>query len=195
MKLIIGKKYVPHSKNAGCKGLGCSRVWERAQINDQKYLYYTGFDTDSQEHCFDEKYIPGYKPNGDYFLESDVTEYIENINPNNMKRTFTVDEEFILAAYKAACNEWQEKIKNKFPELFRKSPIEIAIENVGTKVYGYPVTFEGSLVKIPLPNANREWSLAVFEYVQNFIEKYPASYPRHDKHLKTDEFMYIEFNY
>jgi hypothetical protein len=193
MKLEIGKKYVPHSKSDGWGKLEDSPSWVRAQKTGQNYLYYTGV-YDDDHHCFDNIFCPAVGASGDFFKTYDVTEYIENIKTDNMKQTFVVDEKFILEAYDAACSEWKEKIKSKFPVLFYKSPIEEAIEKVGTKVYGYPVTFEGNLVKILLPNANREWSLDVFEYVQNFIKRYPSSYPRHDKHLKTDEFMYIDFN-
>jgi len=195
MKLVIGKKYVPHSKSVGPTNLDSSIVWRRAQEKGQNYLYYTGVYDGT--YCFNESLdasITEGEGYGDYFAISDVTEYIENIKTDNMKQTFLVDEKFILEAYDAACSEWKEKIKSKFPLLFYKSDIEKAIENVGTSVYGYPVTIEGNLVKIPLPNANREWSLEVFEYVQKFIKRYPNSYPRHDSHLKTDQFMYIDFN-
>ncbi len=36
-----------------------------------------------------------------------------------MTNIFKVDKEFILEAYKAACNTWKEKLRKQFPEVFK----------------------------------------------------------------------------
>ncbi len=36
-----------------------------------------------------------------------------------MNNTFNVDKAFILEAYKAACNEWKNKLRKQFPEVFK----------------------------------------------------------------------------
>jgi len=189
MKLQIGKKYTPHLKSPGFHGLENSNCWRRAKEKGNNFLYYTGVM--DGHHCFnhDEQGV-----GGDYFLESDVTEYVENIKTESMKETFTVDKEFILEAHRAACFEWEKKIEKKFPELFAKTPIEEAIKKVGSVVFGEPVRHEGNLVKIPLPTANRAWSMEVFRYVQQFLSMYPNSYPVHRKEHDTSNFMYIEFS-
>jgi hypothetical protein len=191
-KLQVGKKYVPHSKMAVFKGLDNSNCWKRAVEKKQNYLYYTGVY--GGKHCFSDDYLDEREPDGDYFLKSDVTEYIENTKTESMKETFTVDKEFILEAHRAACLEWEKKIEKKFPELFAKTPIEVAIKKVGSEVFGKPVTHEGNLVKIPLPTANRAWSIDVFRYVQQFLSMYPNSCPVHRKEHDTSNFMYIEFS-
>ena len=76
--LIIGNKYVPHSKKGfytGNKGLNSSSIWKEAKAKNQPYLYYNGLN--EEEHVFgiDTEY------DGDYFLESDVTPYVEFILP------------------------------------------------------------------------------------------------------------------
>lgn len=72
------------------------------------YVYYSGvFDTqgsmpiDNFEDTLAKNYII-------------ITE-----EPMKEKDTLTVDREFILEAYKAACNEWKRKLEDKFPDLLR----------------------------------------------------------------------------
>lgn len=111
-----------------------------------------------------------------------------------------VENEFILAMHKAACSGWKSKIETKFPDLFKKSAIEIAIELVGSTCYNYPVIHDGMYVKVPLPNANSEWSLNAFEYVKEFVKVYPGSYPVHYPRGKygvdfdNSEYIYIYFS-
>jgi hypothetical protein len=107
--LIVGEKYVPHSKNNGKERLESSSVWRHAKRKNQPFLYYTGaFGNDL---CFDENPYSG-KPAGDFFLPTDVTPYKET------PTTFQVDVEFIKAGYASACKEWKKKLEKKFPELF-----------------------------------------------------------------------------
>lgn len=71
--LVIGGKYVPHSKSApGYEGLEDSSAWIKAKHRGQSYLVYTGVDKEG--HTF--WYEMG-ENSGDYFLPSDVTPYIE----------------------------------------------------------------------------------------------------------------------
>ena len=71
--LVIGGKYVPHSKSApGFEGLEDSYAWRKAKYRGQYYLICTGKDRDG--HMF---WYEMDKDNGDYFLPSDVTPYIE----------------------------------------------------------------------------------------------------------------------
>ena len=79
--LIIGGKYVPHSKSwYEDETLEDSVAWRKAQANGQPYLYYVGVDEDwghSPTPMFWHEYIEDDKDNGDYFLPSDVTPYVE----------------------------------------------------------------------------------------------------------------------
>lgn len=70
--LVIGKKYVPHSKSVGVM-LEYS-VWRQAKSMSQPYIYYKGLYNET-EHTFD--FEDNGEPSGDFFLPSDVTEYIE----------------------------------------------------------------------------------------------------------------------
>ena len=79
--LIIGGKYVPHSKSwYEDETLEDSVAWRKAQAKGQPYLYYVGVDEDwghSPTPMFWHEYIEDDKDSGDYFLPSDVTPYIE----------------------------------------------------------------------------------------------------------------------
>jgi len=107
-----------------------------------------------------------------------------------MKKTFTVDQSFILEAYNNSFSEsHQQKLKESFPEAFILSPVEFAISKVGEYVlYSYRVRSvilkKGSYVLVPLPNANTDWTLAAFGYVERFVKKYPSSYPIHGVEAK-----------
>lgn len=71
--LVIGGKYVPHSKSwYEDETLEDSDAWRGAQDRGQSYLYYTG--DDGGYYMFWYEMDEG---NGDYFLPSDVTPYIE----------------------------------------------------------------------------------------------------------------------
>lgn len=75
--LVIGGKYVPHSKSIGCS-LSISLPWRTANIKKQPYLYYKGER--------DKSHVFGVFPkvdtsdlSGDIFLPSDVTSYVEPV--------------------------------------------------------------------------------------------------------------------
>lgn len=42
---------------------------------------------------------------------------------------FTVDKEFVMQAYEAACSTWKERIEDKFPDLFPKSKYVQIVED------------------------------------------------------------------
>jgi hypothetical protein len=71
-KLIVGEKYVPHSKNGSVLELETSSEWAHAKKKGQPYMYYTGL-YDDEFHCFSYK-MSGW-PNGDFFTPEDVTEF------------------------------------------------------------------------------------------------------------------------
>jgi len=68
--LVIGKKYVPKSKNGYAKFQ--SVHWMQAQTKNQSYLFYLGMD--DEYHVFS-SYDHG--TDGDFFLASDMEEYEE----------------------------------------------------------------------------------------------------------------------
>lgn len=192
MKLEINKKYVPHSKSVG-KSLECSTVWTKAKLKNQPYLYYTGCDYGA--HCFSYKPCEG-NVESEWFLPTDVTEYIEESNKTitmsfeglNTGIKFNVqpevqcqlvENEFIVEAYNEACSEWKQKLSAKFPSLnLGRNEIEKAVEKIGKEIYPRKsIEIEGNYVKIPLPNANTDWTFKAFEYVKKFCGEFPKSYP------------------
>lgn len=103
-------------------------------------------------------------------------------------KKFEVEEGFIREIYNAASSEWKKKLKEKFPGMF-KSTIEKAVLSVrGGKVYDhFDVKVLLNFILIPLPNANREWTISAFEWMKEFVEKYPYSYPIHDPESRDRE--------
>ena len=96
-----------------------------------------------------------------------------------------------------------EKIEKKIKELQCEveklkadechTSIEKAINNIGEKVFGYPVEHDGMYVKVSLPNCNPEWTFEAWDYVRRFCERYKGSYPIHYKHLDNSNYQYINF--
>lgn len=73
--LVIGNKYVPHSKSwYEDETIEDSTAWREAKDKGQPYLYYTGNEEGGHCHTF---WYDIDENNGDYFLPSDVTPYIE----------------------------------------------------------------------------------------------------------------------
>ena len=68
--LIIGNKYVPHTKSVFASLEDCHH-WLYAKEINQQYLYYRGMT--GNYHCFS----CSNDANGDFFLPSDVTPYVE----------------------------------------------------------------------------------------------------------------------
>ena len=73
--LIIGEKYTPINKSAGCP-LSESNVWKDAQSKGQNFLYYNRKNNDGN-FCFVSSY-PDDSFGGDYFLPSDMIPYEES---------------------------------------------------------------------------------------------------------------------
>lgn len=250
--LVIGEKYVPHSKMNGDEDLqNHSAVWKLAQRKNQPFLYYTGI-YNGNEFTFNDVYEG--KVDGDFFLPEDMTPYVElskfkkgdvvkvlssgsSVNKvgdvgviteyyndgdfrvkvkgrpdygNWMKgdqvelvkedqsKSFEVEESFILAAHKAACSEWKLKIESKFPDAFAQK-MENIIKSVNGGVlkdsYGKVISVGNEYICVPLPNANTSWTFAAFDWVKQFCEKYPDSYPVHnvlDRREDLKEFIESE---
>ena len=97
-----------------------------------------------------------------------------------------------------------EKIEKKIEELQCEveklkddeclTPIEIAIKNVGKFVYGHTVEHDGMYVKVPLPESNRDWTFAAWDYVRRFCERYKGSYPTHYECNDNSNYQYIKFD-
>jgi hypothetical protein len=143
-----GEKYTPIQKSKyGI--LNESVVWNRARSVNQPFLYFKRIDSDG-DIVFTKN---NYDENGDIFTIDDIIPYIPNaeieefnlIKPtqqtqtqNNMEsknNQFTVDEKFIKDAYEAACSEWKEKIRKKFPEAFPPKEFEFGKEYVISTQY------------------------------------------------------------
>jgi len=96
-----------------------------------------------------------------------------------------VSQAFILAGYKLACSEWQSKLECKFPKAFVKTGILKRIEESvkairDGKCYDmYPVLFDVDYIYIPLPRANREWTLDAYEWMKEYLVSNSNAYPVH----------------
>ncbi len=62
-----------------------------------------------------------------------------------MKKTFEVESDFILSAYNAACAEWKQKLKEKFPDAWPQS--------ITDKIKTF-ADVEACIGKVILPYAN-----------------------------------------
>jgi hypothetical protein len=115
-KLIIGERYVPHSKSI-YGSLEKAACWGHAKKEGQYFLYYTGVDANL--HVFSHK--KEEEVCGDFFLESDVTLYTGPIKTSEMKYDNTVikaltkehgreiikwwEEQGIITSLKGLCSE------------------------------------------------------------------------------------------
>jgi hypothetical protein len=131
----------------------------------------------------------------EYYEAATITQQ-EFINAH-FKIDGTTTVESIIGLHNIACDTWKPTIKANHPDCFpvTKPSIELAVEKAG-----YPnhsacdVKIEGNHILVKLPIANKEWSLAAFEWVIKFCKENPSSYPVHrDKHNNTD-YLYIQFN-
>jgi len=196
-------KYTPIKKTKGCSLEG-STVWATAKQKNQDYLFFRGIEINiDKELVFlfsDNQYKEGDHISGDYFNPTDLIPYKKQENNMKKETTVKVDGKFILEVYNDACKVWKTNIERAFPEIFSKNEntIEGAVEKVGNIVYGNSVSIEGEFVKVPIPNANKEWTLAAFDYVKEFVTQYPESYPVHNSlydgiDLDVKNFIYIKF--
>jgi hypothetical protein len=79
----------------------------------------------------------------------------------------------------------------KFKEKKTKNRLEAAVDLFGRKVYfKYEVEIENGFIKVPLPNANTEWTLAAFHWAEKFCKEYPTCYPKHHSEYSYN-FLYI----
>lgn len=120
----VGGKYVPHSKTVeGFAQLDECNHWEDAKHNNQPFLYCVGIE--GNKVVLNSRWADDGR--GNYYYPSDLTPYEESNNNTNIEQ-FKVDAEFIREAHAAACSEWKEKLKKKFPEAFKKSAFEFKRE-------------------------------------------------------------------
>jgi len=116
---------------------------------------------------------------------------------DNFKINGTTTVESIIELRNIACDRWKPIIEDNHPECFpvTKSAIQLAVEKAGDPNYsGCNVKIKDDLILVELPNANKEWSFAAFEWVMKFCNENPRSYPVHcDKHNNTD-YLYIQWN-
>jgi hypothetical protein len=114
--LVIGGKYVPHQKTDG-DSLDDSHVWEKAQEQNQPFLYYIGFyehpdsEIEKKVHLFCNEMSE--QPDGDFFNPEDVTPYIEPIED--------VNDTLEAAAKEYAMKMWGGYFNDKY--------LDIAIDN------------------------------------------------------------------
>jgi hypothetical protein len=67
------------------------------------------------------KYRVKFSNGAENTYEEDTLDLIEIAQKKDATQELTVDKQFVLDAYKAACSEWKAKIEKKFPELFEKT--------------------------------------------------------------------------
>jgi len=107
----------------------------------------------------------------------------ETIKSDIFADSYEVAHPAVSKAFEEADSAQVEMLSKYFPTFTRSSAIKEAVKKIGKVIYaGYKVVIdeEKSRIFIPLPNANREWSLAAFDYVIAFIKAYPQSYPVHN---------------
>lgn len=100
----------------------------------------------------------------------------------------TITKEKVLNAA-SKCDTARQTLKILFPEAFSNS-LQDAVDKIGAMVCVCRVQTEGKYVKVPLPSANREWTLEAFDYVKRFCETYSGAYPEHDAEFNY-KFIYI----
>jgi hypothetical protein len=107
----------------------------------------------------------------------------ETIKSDIFADSYEVAHPAVSKAFEEADSSQAKMLSKYFPTFKRSSVIREAVEKIGKGIYaGYKVVIdeENDRIFIPLPNANREWSLAAFDYVKAFIKAYPQSYPVHN---------------
>lgn len=95
-----------------------------------------------------------------------------------------VTEEFVREAYDAACLEWRARIEKEFPSLFPN--LEARVKELdeynwfyGNSVHNMHLKFEQKMIKIPLPKANKEWTLSAWKLAEAILKLDDRWYPYH----------------
>ena len=106
-----------------------------------------------------------------------------------MSKTFTVEKDFIVAAHASACSEWKEKLEKKFPEAFKTNDvIGFLKEKIGLPDYSSESMFVyGDYLAIVLPNANKEWTFNVWEYIKKICDIDTGCYECYPVHGKSEK--------
>jgi len=66
------------------------------------------------------KYKVKFSNGAENTYEDDTLDLVEIAQKKDTTQELTVDKQFVLDAYKAACSEWKDKIEKKFPKLFEQ---------------------------------------------------------------------------
>jgi hypothetical protein len=130
------------------------------------------------------------------YYDAATTFQREFIN-DNFKVDGTTTVESIIELHNIACEAWKDIIKLRHPNCFpvTKSAIELAVEKAGGPNYsGCNVKIEDHYILVKLPTANKEWSLAAFEWVIKFCEENPGCYPVHRSSNNNNDYLYIQWN-
>jgi hypothetical protein len=93
--LIVGNKYVPHSKYGERSKLADSVIWNSRGGKEQGFIYYTGYE--NRSHAFATEYEG--KHSGDFFDPCDVTPYEEFTLPKIWCTKITDENRSVLKQY------------------------------------------------------------------------------------------------
>lgn len=71
--------------------------------------------------------------------------------------------------------------------------IESKIAEFGSNIHGEEIEIDNKRqnILLPLPKANTEWTLEIFEWVKNFCIKYPKTYPVHYEDNDNHKWIYV----
>jgi len=94
------------------------------------------------------------------------------------------------------CSTAKETLKTLFPEAFIETGFEkLNMDGLQPIFYhSMKVIRDKGYIKVPLPNANHEWSVAAFEWVIKFCKQNEGTYIYHDPKLPYN-FIHIKLSY
>ena len=116
---------------------------------------------------------------------------------DNFKIDGTTTVESIIGLHNIACPTWKDTIKENHPDCFpvTKTAIELAVEKAGKPDFSMcRVTIKGNLILVELPNANKQWSFAAFEWVLKFCKENPKCFPVHMDENNNADYLYIQWD-
>lgn len=101
-----------------------------------------------------------------------------------------VSEAFVKEAYSAACPAWRQKMEKEFPDLFSVSMEKIeqfdeyatfrAECRINSDVIA--LSSDKTRIKIALPSANTEWTIAAWNLAIRIIREFPEFFPKNLDH-------------
>ena len=134
---------------------------------------------------------------------------------NLLQDTLVLTRELAIELYEKSGVEGKKFFEENYPKFFSENiDAEEAISKVGIpenskmlfnrpyatrKVLGFRYynpeqTFSQDYVLVELPNANREWTFEVFDYIKKFVSVYKDSYPIHGDHAEKVVKAYIDID-